>query len=147
MATWRKWVIHSLRVGFGLMLIIASVDKMNNPIGFAKAITNYKVIGESLSMLIAVWMPYLELLVGLLLVIGFWLNAAVIWNGTLMSVFFIMVLQAYVRHLDIACGCFSIGEKGNIHLFKLFENFFLMTASYVLIWFTFMRELTLNHKA
>lgn len=147
MAAWRKWVIISLRLGFGFMLVFASIDKMMHPIAFAGAVENYRVIGETLAVFVAVWIPYLEILVGLLLISGIWLNAAVLWNGCLMTIFFVMVLQAYFRHLDIACGCFSVGEEGNIHWWKLIENFCLMVAGYFLIWFTFMRELTLNNKA
>ena len=73
---WRKWVVLALRLGFGALLIAASVDKMIHPFGFAQAVENYRVIGEELSRWVAVWLPYLEFLTGLFLILGIWTDAA-----------------------------------------------------------------------
>jgi uncharacterized membrane protein YphA (DoxX/SURF4 family) len=116
------WPALALRIGFGLLLILASLDKIAKPLLFAQAVENYRVIGESLSYWIAIWIPWLELLTGILLISGLWLESAVWINGLLMGLFLILVGQAYARGLDIDCGCFRMEEASKIGLIKLLQN-------------------------
>lgn len=146
MANWRKWTLLLLRLAFGVLLVVASMDKMVHPKAFSEIVEHYRLFGEALSVLVAVWLPYLEFVVGLLLLTGLWLDAASILNGLLMTGFFVVVLQAFIRHLDIACGCFSIGEEGNIHWMKLVENVFFMSASFFLVRFSFIDKWAKENK-
>jgi len=119
---WKKWFAFVLRLGFGILLVAASADKIIHPFGFAQAVENYRVIGEGLSRWVAVWLPYLELLVGLLLILGVWKDAAVLTNALLMLTFLFLIMQAYFRGLDIRCGCFTTGEGSSIGVSKILEN-------------------------
>ncbi len=129
----KKTVFILLRIGFGVLLIAASLDKIQHPLQFAQLVENYQVIGERLSRWIAIWLPYLELIVGLLLIIGFWVDTAVFINALLMLLFLAMVTQAYARGLDINCGCFSTEGGAQVSLAKLAENFFLTVGALLLV--------------
>ena len=112
-----------LRLGFGVLLIVASVDKILHPVAFAQAVENYLVFGEGISRWAAVWIPYLEAVTGVFLVAGIWIDAAVLVNVFLMISFLLMVLQARIRGLDIYCGCFAVeGENTGIGILKIMEN-------------------------
>ena len=137
MDRYRAWIVLFLRVGFGVLLIVASMDKIRQPFGFAGMVENYRVVGEGLSLWVAVWLPVLEFFTGLFLILGLWSEAVVLINFLLMAVFFILVIQAYVRHLDIQCGCFSTEEGGRIGILKVIENFIFMAGSILLAWMAF----------
>lgn len=130
--SWKKWLALLLRLGFGLLLSVASVNKIIHPFEFAEALDNYSVLGEGLSRWVAVWLPYLEAMTGLLLIIGIWLDAAVTINGLLMLIFLVLVSQAYGRGLDIRCGCYSLEGESTIGLMKVFENGLFMGCSILL---------------
>ena len=130
---WQKWLIMTLRLGFGMFLIIASIDKIRHPYPFADAVEDYRVMGEGLSRWVAVWVPYLEAIVGALLILGVWLNEAVLMNCLLMGVFLIMVSQAYLRRLDIRCGCFFVEGESTIGLMKIVENALFVCFSVLLL--------------
>jgi uncharacterized membrane protein YphA (DoxX/SURF4 family) len=130
---WQKWLIMMLRLGFGLLLIVASIDKIRHPYPFADVVENYHVLGEGLSRWAAVWVPYLEAIVGVLLILGVWLDEAVLMSFFLMGVFFSMVTQAYLRGLDIRCGCFFVEGDSTIGLMKVGENLLFVCFSVLLL--------------
>jgi len=128
-----QWGLFFLRTGFGFLLVYASLDKILHPSDFAQMTENYRVIGKDLSNWVAVFIPYLEIVVGLLLLAGIWLDAASMINMILMFVFFVLVLQAYFRGLDISCGCYSVEEGHVIGPVKLLTNFIYVLLSALLV--------------
>jgi len=128
-----KWAAVFLRFGFGLLLIFSSYSKIIHPWEFSIDIENYRIVGEGISRLVAVWLPYLELILAILLITGIWINAAVVINYLLMQLFFLLVLQAYIRRLDINCGCFNPGGDATIGLLKIIENILFLGLSVVLL--------------
>lgn len=128
-----KWIIILLRVVFGVILIAASIDKLIHPLQFAQDVENYRLLGTVLSRWVAIWLPYLELATGILLILGLWFDATTLINFTLMAVFLLAVVQAYFRGLDINCGCFSVGEGAKVSLRKILDNFLLLTGSFWLL--------------
>jgi uncharacterized membrane protein YphA (DoxX/SURF4 family) len=123
-----------LRIGFGLLLCYAAIDKIRHPLQFAGIVENYRVFNTELSLWAAAIVPYLEMITGLLLITGIWIDAASMINTLFMSLFFIMVTQAYLRGLDIHCGCFSTGEEGaSIGLIKVSTNLLYMFMSIILL--------------
>ncbi|MBN1893334.1 DoxX family membrane protein [bacterium] len=128
----KSWLEKLLRWGFGLLLIYASWEKILDPLDFARAVENYRVIGHSLSIYTAAFLPMLEFLTGLLLLAGIWKDAASAVNACLMAVFLILVAQAATRGLDIECGCFGSDESQTIGPLKLAENILYALLSFVL---------------
>jgi uncharacterized membrane protein YphA (DoxX/SURF4 family) len=80
---------------------------------FALQIDSYQMLPAWAVLMLAKWLPIIEIAIGLLLLIGFGLR---IW-ATLVTViiggFFAVVLRAYLLHLDINCGCFAKPEPLN----------------------------------
>lgn len=86
----------------------ASMDKLANLSDFAKIIYNYKILPVELVNLLAVFLPWLEFIVGLCLVIGKFEKASLLLYSFMLFIFLIALTQALVRGLDISCGCFSV---------------------------------------
>jgi len=126
-----------LRIGFGCLLIYASIDKIRHPHHFAQMVENYRVVGSDLSNWTAVFLPYLEVFAGFMLITGFWQNTAAVINLCLMTVFFILVTQAYIRDLDISCGCYSVEEGDVIGPWKIVINLIYMMLSAALVMLCF----------
>jgi uncharacterized membrane protein YphA (DoxX/SURF4 family) len=136
-----EWLIIILRIVFGVILIAASIDKLIHPLQFARDVENYRLLGTLLSRWVAIWLPYLELTTGILLIAGVWFDAAAIINILLMFVFFLAIIQAYIRGLDINCGCFSVGSGAKVSLSKIAYNLLLLMGSFLL----FMAALKEKH--
>ncbi|HDQ46292.1 MAG TPA: methylamine utilization MauE [bacterium] len=128
---WRYIARRVLGLGFGFLLLFAAMDKLLYPAVFAESVENYQVIGAGLSLFVAVWLPAFEALLGLLLVAGVWRREAAFLNAALMTGFFILIVQAFIRGLDVECGCFGAGSS-SIGFWKLLENAGLAAAAFIL---------------
>jgi putative oxidoreductase len=96
-----------LRVALGVVFIVASLDKIQNPQSFADNIANYRVMPYQLINLVAIMLPWIEIVAGSLLVVGIWIRANALVASGMLVVFSLAILQALLRNLDISCGCFS----------------------------------------
>jgi hypothetical protein len=129
-----------LRLGFAFILGYASTDKILHPYLFARDIMNYRVVGEGLSFLAAMWLPYVELFTAVCLLTGIWLDAAAAVNAILMWTFLSLVLQAFFRRLDIHCGCFTVKGESVIGPLKIAENFVFAVLSLALARLVFRKK-------
>jgi hypothetical protein len=132
-----SWI---LRLGFAVILAWASVDKILHPYDFGQDVLNYRVVNEGVSFLVAVWLPYLELLTAVCLLSGLWLEAAAVINAVLMWTFLGLVLQAFFRRLDIHCGCFTVKGDSVIGPVKIAENSLFALLSLLLVAVVFRRD-------
>jgi formate-dependent nitrite reductase membrane component NrfD len=124
-----SWFLLFIRVVLGLIFLISATLKLSEPAVFAQSIVNYQVFGFILSQWGAVLIPVLEILLGMMLLTRLWLKEALILTLGLYLIFDVMILQAYFRGLDVACGCFNPADQSPIDVYKLIENFLLTTLS------------------
>lgn len=96
-----------LRFALALVLFYASADKLLHPQDFAAIVTGYHVLPEALVNPVAIWLPWLELLLGLSLVSGYWSEGAVTLTAGLFAVFWVLMIVSAARGIDVNCGCFS----------------------------------------
>ena len=110
--TSNSWIELAARWILGLTFIYASFHKIISPADFAKIVYGYGLFPEAFINLIAIMIPFLELIAGLALIIGFYpRSAAIIINGLLLA--FIVVLSInLIRGHEFDCGCFSAGQNG-----------------------------------
>jgi uncharacterized membrane protein YphA (DoxX/SURF4 family) len=98
-----------LRWLLALLMLWAAVSKLANPTEFLGSIYAYELpLPRSWLQVAAVVLPWVELLCGLLLFAGFWSQTALLAVTGLMALFVIATGQAWVRGLDISCGCFNL---------------------------------------
>lgn len=112
MKNFTKGIFHPsfvalLRIALGVVFIAASVDKIQNPQSFAENIANYRMMPYQLINLVAIMLPWIEIVTGSLLVMGIWTKANAVIASGMLVVFSLAILQALMRNLDISCGCFS----------------------------------------
>lgn len=101
---WLAWVF---RVALGVVFIWASLDKIADPEAFAWNISHYRMVPQGLINLMAVGLPWIEIVCGVCLVLGLWVRPALLAVNGMLVVFIVAILSALSRDLDISCGCFS----------------------------------------
>jgi len=127
------WLIFCIRLIIGGFFIYASVDKIFNPDAFAKIIHNYRILPPELINLLAIILPWIELVTGISLIIGFKYQGANMLILAMLIVFIAALIASYARGLNINCGCFSASStiKSNL-LWRIIEDV-LMVIGCVLI--------------
>lgn len=99
------WRILDLIVGG--VFIYAGVLKMRSPVRFASDIDNYKILPWTIGVALAFYLPWLEILCGVALVLRLLYRGALSILTALILVFTFATVAARVRGLDITCGCFG----------------------------------------
>jgi uncharacterized membrane protein YphA (DoxX/SURF4 family) len=97
------------------------MSKIPYPAQFAEAVANYSLVPYQVLNLGAIILPWLELLAGLFLIIGFMSKASAILIGLMLVMFDVMVLINMYWGAPITCGCYdTVGEP--IGWRKIIEN-------------------------
>jgi hypothetical protein len=125
-----KFFPFLFRMILGLVFLFSGYFKLIDPVLFAESVYNYQVLGMGFSGWVAVFVPMFEVIVGISLIIGFWLFESLLITAALYILFDGMILQAMIRGLDISCGCFSPSESGPIDVFKIMQNMLLTLLAF-----------------
>jgi uncharacterized membrane protein YphA (DoxX/SURF4 family) len=103
-----SWLHLVLRVALGGFFLYASVGKIADPAAFAKAVYQWQVTGPVLSNLVAVVLPWVEAIAGLMLIVGLWKREAALTIGLMLIVFIVAAGSVMARGIDVEnCGCFA----------------------------------------
>ena len=93
----------------GAVLVWAALGKVSNPQEFYTTLAGYRLPLPALALqATAAILPWLELICGLLLIANLRTRAALAWAVVLFAIFAIATGQAWMRGLDIACGCMDL---------------------------------------
>ncbi len=109
---YNPWIELFIRWLFGMTFIYASYYKIIDPAHFAKIIYGYYLFPEFLINLIAIILPYLELLCGIALILGIYPRSGIIVLQSMLLSFIIALSINLIRGHNFECGCFSFGEPG-----------------------------------
>jgi len=96
-----------LRIILGIIFIWASWEKIIDPGGFARVVKNYAILPEILINPVALFLPWVEAICGILLITGYLVKGSAFIVDTLMCVFILAFVINMFRGIDISCGCFS----------------------------------------
>ncbi len=123
-----KTVAMALRVLVAGIFLYASYDKILHPADFAAIIKDYRVLPDILVNPAAIILPWLELILGVLLLTGKWLEGALFLVNVLMLVFWTALVVNAVRGIDVSCGCFSTAKDsgGNMAWYLFRDGFFVL---------------------
>jgi len=136
-----------LRLLLGAFFVYASLDKIWSPAAFARIVYQWQVVGPVASNLVAVTLPWIELLGGLLLVAGVWKRESALVIALLLVVFLLAAGSVLARGIDIEnCGCVSVAKAGppsawppawmkGVGWFLVGRNLVLLGAALVLVRF------------
>ena len=107
---WRRSIL-GLRLVLGAVFMYAAWTKLRaSPLIFAMSVDSYRLLPEWAVLLVAYTLPWLELLVGVLLLAGVWLRYVAASASAILVMFFALMLRSYVQGEGIDCGCFGVGE-------------------------------------
>ncbi|MBN1466329.1 DoxX family membrane protein [candidate division KSB1 bacterium] len=122
-----------MRLFLGALFIYSGVVKIINPAAFAEAIDNYRMLPYLFVTLMAIILPWVELIAGVLLLIGRWLRSSSLIIMLLNIVFIIAITSAIFRGLDIGCGCFSVSEDAaKVGVLRLLEDILYLILAIIL---------------
>ncbi|WP_163510914.1 MauE/DoxX family redox-associated membrane protein [Fodinicola acaciae] len=112
LSTAQPWVSLVLRLALGIIWLAAALPKITDVDGNVRSVRVYELgVPDVVNQVIGIGQPFLELLLGLLLIVGVatrWVSA---FSGLVFLIFIGGIASAWARGLRIDCGCFSKGGQ------------------------------------
>ncbi len=116
------------------MFIYASLDKIAHPEEFAKQIGYYKALPFGLENLLAIILPWAELIMGICLIAGLLVDGAALVSIIMMLVFILAISQAMLRGIDITCGCFKVSaDSEKLGLDTIIRDIVFLVMSFIVL--------------
>jgi uncharacterized membrane protein YphA (DoxX/SURF4 family) len=105
----QPWLTLLARLILGGVLIAAGALKVGNLQKSAMAVRAYELLPVWMANLFGYVLPWIEIGIGLLLVLGALVKINGLLGALIMLAFIIAIAQAWARGLSIDCGCFGDG--------------------------------------
>jgi putative oxidoreductase len=102
-----RWLGLLARLYLGAVFLVACIHKILHPESFAIDVATYQFLPQSTVNLFSLSVAWVELAVGLMLVLGLRVRAAALLVSCLMVCFMIALGWALGKGLDMSCGCFA----------------------------------------
>ncbi len=123
------------RLILGGLFVYAAWDKIVHPDQFAQIVLNYKLMPDMGINLLAIFLPWLEMVAGLLLILGIFPKESAAILAGLLLVFILAIGINLARGLDFDCGCFSTStdQKSASYLLMLRDILLLLPAVHIML--------------
>lgn len=127
-----RLLLLAARFVLGMVFIIAAVPKIAGPESFAVAVGAYELLPVALLNIVAIVIPWMELLCGIFLVGGAWTRPSAALLGGLLLFFIVAISSAILRGLNINCGCYG-GDGTPVGWGKVLEDVALLLPAWLLL--------------
>ena len=105
----QPWLTLLSRLVLGVVLLVAGGLKIGNLPKSAMAVRSYEMLPIPLANFLGYTLPWIEIGLGLLLIVGVTVKISGALGALTMLAFIIAIAQAWARGLSIDCGCFGGG--------------------------------------
>jgi putative oxidoreductase len=95
------------RIALGALFVFSGAAKVYDPGEFATEVQKYNLLPWVPGVILALYLPWLEILCGLLLALKKFERGALLVIIGLLIIFTVALASAMFRGLDIDCGCFG----------------------------------------
>jgi uncharacterized membrane protein YphA (DoxX/SURF4 family) len=130
-----KYLTFCMRLLLGVVFCYAAIDKIIHIDQFARAIYYYHILPGWAVNILAIFMPMLEMVAGLALILGIWPRGAVALIAAMLVMFIVALTIVYLRGIDINCGCFSTSDRGKSSAITLIWRDLLLLLACVQVFF------------
>jgi uncharacterized membrane protein YphA (DoxX/SURF4 family) len=103
------WIGTVARVGLGVVWIIAGALKVGDLAASGRAVVAYRLFPPSVANALGSVLPFLEIALGALLILGLATRLSAIVSAVLLVAYIIGIASVWARGLRIDCGCFGSG--------------------------------------
>jgi uncharacterized membrane protein YphA (DoxX/SURF4 family) len=108
---WLPWLSTLGRLLLAGVWLAAGLTKITDLDGSVRAVRAYRLLPEGVAEIVGNGLPLLELMLGVLLLVGFGVRVVAMITAVLMVVYMAGIASVWARGLSIDCGCFGSGGQ------------------------------------
>jgi uncharacterized membrane protein YphA (DoxX/SURF4 family) len=105
------WISTAARLGLATVWLVAGGLKVGDLAESGRAVNAYRLFPYEMAKVIGAAQPFLEIALGLLLLVGLAVRLSAGISAGLLVIFIAGIVSAWARGLQIDCGCFSTGGE------------------------------------
>jgi uncharacterized membrane protein YphA (DoxX/SURF4 family) len=107
----QPWMSLVVRLALAAVFLTAGLPKIFDLAANARAVNAYQLMSWEVAQVVGAVQPFLEVGIGLLLLIGLLTRFAASLAAISLVIFIAGIASAWARGLNIDCGCFSKGGQ------------------------------------
>jgi putative oxidoreductase len=101
------WTCRALLSG---IFLYTGYIKLESPLQFAAVLFGYKLFPDSIILPLSYYFPWVEIALGILLIIGWKIRCVALGACGLLTTFIVILSVTHLRGIDANCGCFSFND-------------------------------------
>ena len=122
-------IVLLVRLVLVAAFLLAAIPKIQDPVAFAISAESYRVLTGQAVLWVALVLPWLELVIGFGLLIPKMRRASSLLIMLLLFIFVGLHASAWIRGLDINCGCYAIESVSSNYFLLISRNCALIIAA------------------
>jgi len=136
----RPWLGTAVRLGLAAVWLFAGAAKVGDLAASGRSVNAYDVMPFEAAKVVGAALPFVELALGVLLLVGLATRVVAGISAALLLVFIAGITSAWARGLSIDCGCFgsggelAVGQTPTYGTEILRDVGFLVLAAFLLVW-------------
>ena len=103
----RKYILLAFRLILGGVFVWSGILKILDPLQFAQDVSNYQTFPPDLAFVVALVLPWIELLCGVFLILGVFRLGSAGLVSLLLVAFLALIASTLIRGIEVECGCFG----------------------------------------
>ena len=124
-----NYIVLLVRLVLVAAFLLAAIPKIQDPVGFAGSVESYRILTGQAVLWVALVLPWLELVIGFGLLIPKMRRASSLLIILLLFIFVGLHASAWIRGLDIDCGCYAIESVSSNYFLLISRNCALIIAA------------------
>ena len=134
----REWLGLAARLVIGAVWVVAGASKISDPAQSVAAVRGYQLLPSSIVPTVGQLLPVIEIVVGLMLLLGLLTRGAAVLSAILYAAFVVGIASVWARGITIDCGCFGGGgfdpDATSQYPWEIARDIALMGASVFVAW-------------
>lgn len=96
------------RIIIGGIFLVSGLAKISDPIRLLFTLRDFKLFPEIIVPFTAIYLPWLEFILGLLIIVGLLYRTSSLMLAFLNFAFMLAILSVIIRGIEVDCGCFGL---------------------------------------
>lgn len=128
-------ILFVIKLTLGITFIYSSYHKIADPAEFAKILYGYAIFPGGSINILAITIPFVELIAGFSLILGMFPRSALLIINGLLLVFILMIGFNLLRGHQFDCGCFVFSSQPHTlsNVYLLIRDFLLLISGIYLL--------------
>ena len=127
-----KYIYFAIRIAIALIFIVSGSLKLYNPYTFTLVLMKFISVYD-VSALLSVLIPIIEVLLGILLLVGLFTRLAAIHLNALLVIFFYIIAYILAHKFMLNCGCFGSWSNKPVSVNNLIFQSILFVLNFTII--------------